>query len=393
MAASPSDKVPLVALRVAGQVMRERVRRPKAVRRADVPGSVHAITPAWLTEVLAGDAPGAVVETVTVRHVSSGTHERDRLLVSYNDAGWAAGLPPSIFTKSTPSIVTRVMCGYNGTARVEGQFYTHVRPLLDLEAPRAYHAAWNRATLTAMLLLEDLVATKGATFTTFRTEVTRAMAEDMVDLLAALHGRFYDDPELDRRFPWLASYPAWFRIGAAKMQVERYTARSLDRAAERLPADVRARRDEVWPAVLRAVEVHERQPRSVLHSDVHIGNWYRTDTGRMGLCDWQCPSKGHWSRDVAYALAAGLTPEHRRAWERELLDRYLERLGEATGARIEREDAWRWYRQQMFHALWMWTITLCHSPLLPGMQPEETSLAMIERITTALSDLDCFDSF
>ena len=41
----------------------------------------------------------------------------------------------------------------------------------------------------------------------------------------------------------------------------------------------------------------------------------------------------------------------------------------------------------------MWTITLCHSPLLPNMQREETMLTMIERITTAMADLDSIDSF
>jgi hypothetical protein len=40
----------------------------------------------------------------------------------------------------------------------------------------------------------------------------------------------------------------------------------------------------------------------------------------------------------------------------------------------------------------MWTITLCHSPLLPNMQSEETTLTMIERIATAMADLDSIDS-
>jgi hypothetical protein len=40
----------------------------------------------------------------------------------------------------------------------------------------------------------------------------------------------------------------------------------------------------------------------------------------------------------------------------------------------------------------MWTITLRHSPLLPAMQPEDTTLAMIERITTAMADLDSIGS-
>ena len=40
----------------------------------------------------------------------------------------------------------------------------------------------------------------------------------------------------------------------------------------------------------------------------------------------------------------------------------------------------------------MWTITLCHSPLLPAMQPEAMTLAMLERIAAAVADLDALDS-
>jgi aminoglycoside phosphotransferase (APT) family kinase protein len=152
------------------------------------------------------------------------------------------------------------------------------------------------------------------------------------------------------------------------------------------------RRDEVWPAIVDAVRVHERGPRSFLHSDVHIGNWYRTGDDAMGLCDWQCPSKGHWSRDVAYAISTALRPDDRRAWERGLIDRYLERLEEHAGVRVPASEAWDYYRQQMLHALWMWTITLCHSPFLPAMQPDDTSMEMIARITAAMADLDSLDT-
>jgi hypothetical protein len=40
----------------------------------------------------------------------------------------------------------------------------------------------------------------------------------------------------------------------------------------------------------------------------------------------------------------------------------------------------------------MWTITLCHSPLLPSMQSEAMTLALIERIAIAIDDLDALDS-
>ena len=113
----------------------------------------------------------------------------------------------------------------------------------------------------------------------------------------------------------------------------------------------------------------------------------------MGLCDWQCLSRGHWSRDFAYAVTASLTPDNRRNWERELLARYIERFAENTGFKPDFDVSFLHYRQQIVHALAMWTITLCHSPLLPNMQPEDTTLTMIERITTAMGDLGSLDSF
>jgi thiamine kinase-like enzyme len=176
------------------------------------------------------------------------------------------------------------------------------------------------------------------------------------------------------------------------MQTERYTQRALDAAAASMPAKLMRRREEVWPATMRALAVHEREPATFLHSDVHVGNWYQTGAGRMGLCDWQCPSRGHWSRDVAYALASALEPDDRRAWERELLAHYLERLAEQGAPRLDFDRAFSWYRQQLLHAFSMWTITLRHSLLLPSMQSEAMTLAMMQRIATAIDDLDALDS-
>jgi hypothetical protein len=97
--------------------------------------------------------------------------------------------------------------GFNGTARAEGNFYTQLRALLQIEAPLCYHSACDRRTFAAIHLLEDMVASKSATFCNHKTYVTRAMADDMIDLLAALHGRFYGEPTLAERYRWLASYP------------------------------------------------------------------------------------------------------------------------------------------------------------------------------------------
>ena len=176
------------------------------------------------------------------------------------------------------------------------------------------------------------------------------------------------------------------------MRTEHYTGKAFDAASDIIPARLLSRRRDVWPATMRALAVHEQQPHVFLHSDVHIGNWYQTGAGRMGLCDWQCPSHGHWSRDFAYAVSAALTPEDRRQWERDLLARYLDKLASHGGGHQAFDQAFSWYRQGLLHALAMWTITLCHSPLLPSMQPEAMTRAMIQRMATAIDDLDALDS-
>lgn len=113
-----SGATALAALKIGGRVAFERLVRPKARRPEDVPCSPDAITPEWLTAVLCQKFPEAIVTGVVVKPASAGTYERHQLIISYNEAGRRAGLPGSIFTKSLPSVVTRMIGGFNGTARV-----------------------------------------------------------------------------------------------------------------------------------------------------------------------------------------------------------------------------------------------------------------------------------
>lgn len=380
------------ALRVAGHVALARLRRPRVTRADETPWSVAALTPAWWTAVMCAEHPGAEVLDFTQVGASSGTHQRHRFTLSYNEAGRDAQLPAAVFTKSLPTVMNRMIGGYNGTARAEGRFYREIRPALGIETPRGYFSAFDRRSLAGINVLEDVATTRGVRFCDHTTPVTRAQADSMVDLLAALHGHALGDARLHGAWRWLANFADWFEIGARKMDTERYTAMALRRMGDTLPARLLARAREVWPATIAASAPHRGADIGLLHSDVHIGNWYHTPQGTMGLYDWQCVAQGHGARDLAYALAAALAPADRRAWERELVSRYADALATHSGQPCDRERLWRHYRGQMLHALWMWTITLCHSPLLPAMQPEATSRAMIERIALAIDDLDSLDA-
>ena len=84
--------------------------------------------------------------------------------------------------------------------------------------------------------------------------------------------RFYDDRELATRYPWVASYPRLFTIGAEKMSLEYYSRKASDTASRVIPESVLAQRDAVWPMAVRVLAVHDSEPQGLIYSDVHIGN-------------------------------------------------------------------------------------------------------------------------
>lgn len=357
----------------------------RARRLGDPVPSVDAISAEWLTEAIRTRHPDATVEDFTVETVSEGTHHRHRirLEISGDDAA-----PSSAFTKSLPTLEVRLISGITGHARAEGRFFQQIRPELQIEAPQCYASWFDRDSAAALHLLEDLVASKDATFCNFETSVTEDMATEQVVLLAQLHGQYLGEPRLEDDLGWLVPFDRWFNGGITKLGIDKYHEEAMLQAADRIPDRLMGKRPELWQAALDSLEPHLAGPTTVLHSDVHIGNWYQTGDGHMGLCDWQCIAKGHWSRDLAYVITAALQVEDRRNWEESLVRAYAQELSSVSGTTVGFDEAFLGYRRQIPHALLMWTPTLCHSDLLPHMQSDETSLAMIERMCAAIDDLD-----
>ena len=108
----------------------------------------------------------------------------------------------------------------------------------------------------------------------------------------------------------------------------------------------------------------------------------------MGLADWGVACRGHWSRDLAYTIGTALTPEDRRAWEKELVARYLDGLAAAGAPSIPFDEAMRLYRGQYLSSLAFWTVTLTPGPGAPDMQPRDITLEFIRRLSHAIDDLD-----
>jgi len=365
----------------------DHITRPIAKTIDDVPWCAEAISPDWLTGVLCGAIPGARVASVEIRGGDQGSSVRRQLRVVYNEEGKNGGLPENLFCKTTPTVLTRLATGLSAAG--EARFYRHIRPELNIEAPICFHSAWDRNSGRSVHLFNDVVADKGASFCRWHTSISLPQAQQIVDTLARFHSRYYDSARFSSDLRWVRTFEDFFRAGE-RVGLRQCHEQAMIQAEAVIPADVTRCRAQIWPATMRALEQHAKAASTLIHSDVHLGNWYVTREGRMGLCDWQCLGKGHWARDVSYALSTTLAIEDRRAWERDLLTRYLERMKEQCGLSITFDEAWDLCRQQLFLALMMWTPTLVHTRTTPDMQPEAMSLEMIKRITSAISDLESF---
>ncbi|MBN3788515.1 phosphotransferase [Burkholderia sp. Ac-20353] len=362
----------------------------EAVTADHLPQSFESISARWLTDVLCRNVPGAQVVGHTLGPVDTGSSNRRRIEIRYNEAGDDAQLPRMLFCKASHELANRIVLGVSGAAFTEAHFYNRIRPELDIEAPQSFYARYDPESFNSMVMLDDLSNT-ASEFCNHKTVVTHERARSQMRLLARLHGTTYSHPIIRAELEKLSTWPEFFRNTEA-FGLRAGSTQGFLAAEEVVPSRLFARGDDVWPATLRSMELHANGSPCLSHGDVHLKNWYVAGNGEMGLSDWQCATRGHWSRDLAYTISCALTVEHRRTWERDLIQYYIEEFRAAGGPAVSFDEAWNAYRQQLVTALTWWTVTLTPPSDLPDMQPKDLTLEFIRRISTAMDDVDSLDA-
>ncbi|MGH2795994.1 MAG: phosphotransferase, partial [Actinomycetota bacterium] len=91
---------------------------------SDGPDSLEDLTPEYLTRALASSVPEARVDGFAPAETTSGTTNRHRLKLEWNAAGAGAGLPETVFLKSTPLVGrNRALCSVLRMPPNELDFY------------------------------------------------------------------------------------------------------------------------------------------------------------------------------------------------------------------------------------------------------------------------------
>lgn len=202
----------------------------------------------------------------------------------------------------------------------------------------------------------------------------------IIELLAELHATFWGRLPRDGRGPlgWL--YTPSSDVTSLLTGSLMHT--SIKRLAER--TTIRVEKGSFIADNYRAVAaLIDTPPHTVMHGDAHPGNMY-FHGGKAGLLDWQAVRRGHPTRELAYTLITSLTPEDRRATQRDLLDDYRRALVAAGGPQLDRDDLWLRFRQGALYAYVAPLITTG----MGGMQVEDIAMEGLRRGVAALDDLE-----
>ncbi len=348
-----------------------------------LPLDVADLTPGWFSSAL-----GLDVERADVLDNSSGTTGRARVALT---GAPDTGVPASVFVKLAPfDELQREFVTAVGMGVAEARFYRDIAPEIPMRIPNVWYSQTEGDGY--VMVLEDLVA-NGCRFPHPKDPDIAWRALDIVEQMAALHGRFWESPRFDQGgdLAWLARKGTGAAGGGAT-----FVQMAVDAVGDQLPEEFHrlagiylARTDDI-------VALWNSGPRTLVHGDPHMGNLFvdpaivdpRPAAGdRTGFLDWAMIGRSPGLRDVAYVLCNSVPAAVRSAQERALLQRYCELLG-AYGIDLDPDAAWDQYR---LFAVYSWVSAASTAGMGSKWQPLHIGLGGTRRATEACDQLGCVD--
>jgi hypothetical protein len=238
-----------------------------------------------------------------------------RLGLFYDKA--AFGAPGSLILKT--GLPERAGAQWN-SGRQEVAFYMQVATQMSAPlVPRCFDAAWDDDTNNWHLLLEDLTNSH-FTLASWPMPPTLEQSERIIAVRARFHAGWWDDPRLGVSIgTWVEPHDPPLRLFAAEF------ARFADRVGDRLPAERRSIYERLIEEGHRLnARYHVHRNMTIIQGDAHVWNVFLPQAGGddLRLFDWDSWRVDVATDDLAYMMALHWFPDHRRRYERHLLDHY-----------------------------------------------------------------------
>ncbi|MBV9840572.1 MAG: phosphotransferase [Sphingomonadaceae bacterium] len=346
----------------------------EVVAPVKIPHEIEDVTAEWLTDALATDMPGIVVDDATIvgRIPGASTKARVKLRTNRNDA------PVSVIVKAgfEPHSPNMRMMHDN-----EMHAYRDFAPLVGVNTPKCYFAGRDEAG-HSLVILEDLDE-RGVHFLSLQKPIGFELATGFLDALAQIHARTWNVTR-DDIFDWVPDTSRrqnghYIAILEDPVRFDHFAQSPRCAAMPQSLVDA----DRMLRVFAAMREYHETQTFVVNHGDMHLGNLYTDADGTPGLLDWQ-PRYAPWSLDVSYFIIAGLDLLNRRKWEGALLQYYLTKLAAHGVDAPSFDQAWEAYRKTIPWGLKIWMLNGTE------FQTESRNTAAAVRFAMAAVDHDMF---
>jgi hypothetical protein len=311
---------------------------------AEIADTIDDLTPEWFTAglreggTIGPDRTIAAVEIEPIGTGQVGLVARARL--EHDDPREEA--PASVVVKlPSPDPGSRQMGVAMGLYEAEVRFYTEVAPRLGAVIPRMHWGAVEPEAGRFTLVLDALTGSCQVGDMVAGGSLEQAALA--IEALPGFQAPVWGDSELPGR-PWLDPVRTDMMFGAVAPTLDLFLERFADRIGpehadlvRRLAPRAASYRTQVW-----------KPPYVIAHSDYRLDNMLfgaAADAPPISIVDWQGARLGPPLLDAAVFLGSCLSTEERRAYERELLSAYHQRLLAAGVEGFSFEDCLDSYRR------------------------------------------------
>ena len=265
--------------------------------------------------------------------------------------------------------------------RREFRFYRHLASGSPLRAPALLYGDFDDRTHRFVLVLEDLGNMAAADQVRGATpeQARRAVRE-----VAGLHGKHWGRvAPLPADFHEVLAPWVWSALQIAYL---RRLPRNLSLLSGSWPEEVRELAEEYGLRLVDHLGQLAEEPLTFVHGDYRLDNMFFEGDG-LAVVDWQNSAVSNGLYDVATFLAGSVSPEVRRAVEREALLEYHDIVCGLGAREFPFERCWRLYRETLLGCLVLPVVIAGWLGESEGRQLELRD-AIATRTATALRDLD-----
>lgn len=346
---------------------------------------LDSLTEPELLAAMGHAQPNVRLDALRVELESRGTTDRARIHLDWDEGGQRLGLPSTAFAKGTPSTASsRGIVSAFACHTYETRFYQQIYSELADLTIRPYIARAG-AGGRYVIAFEDLRQRGPVQFYNADDEAPLSHAESVIDLLARMHGRFWNSPRFASDLDWLQTYAKrpgypfmyWLFIWSERKYVAPHAS---------LPPTIKKLTKQYVRHQKKFTQIWEAMTPTLCHGDCHLGNTFGNPDGTAGIYDWQVYHKMNGLRDFAYFMMHSIPTELRRNQEKDLLRRYLDGLAVAgAGSDVPSfDEAWDDYRLLTIDG-WM---AIAFTLAVGGMQPTDRMLVTEKRAVASMLDLD-----